>query len=52
VGVRGTATAASRPHEIATVPGTGGIRPMLDSAGNPPINVFDTGLRFTYGRVP
>lgn len=40
--VRGTTAVVADPHEIANVLGAGGIRYMLDSARNQPINVFYT----------
>ena len=40
--VRGTTAVVADPHEIANVLGAGGIRYMLDSANNQPINVFYT----------
>ncbi len=38
--VRGTTAVVADPHEIANVLGVGGIRYMLDSAKNQPLNVF------------
>ena len=40
--VRGTTAVVADPHEIANVLGADGIRYMLDSANNQPINVFYT----------
>ena len=40
--VRGTTTVVADPHEIANVLGAEGIRYMLDSASNQPINIFYT----------
>ena len=40
--VRGTTAVVADPHEIANVLGAGGIRYMLESAEDQPINVFYT----------
>jgi adenine deaminase len=42
VGVHGTTTVIADPHEIANVCGTEGIRYMLQSAADQPINIYYT----------